>query len=78
MAANVPRDLGLVLIAAGVGGLAISAWQYRSGVRYLWSEPFRAIAGGQRSPLRAPVFLAALVLMGAGIAAFGAVLFRMT
>jgi len=37
--------VGLALIAAGVVALLISAWQYRALVRYLWSTPFRPVAG---------------------------------
>ena len=78
MAEMVPRDLGLTLIACGIGTLAVSAWQYREGVRYLWSEPFRAIAGARDKAIRTPVFIAALVLVAIGVAAFVAVFFRMT
>src|ERR1700687_4843082 len=40
-----PRQLGLALIGAGVLALVISAQQYRRMVRYLWSDPYRRIAG---------------------------------
>src|SRR5688572_3353967 len=35
-----PRLLGLGLILAGCGALAISVWQYHSTLRYLWSKQF--------------------------------------
>jgi len=78
MAIEAPRDLGLTLIAAGVGALAISAWQYRDGIKYLWGPQFQDIAGVKKSPMRTPVFLAALILIGIGVAAFTAVFFRWT
>ncbi|HEY4078807.1 MAG TPA: DUF202 domain-containing protein [Rhizomicrobium sp.] len=78
MAIEAPRDLGLTLIAAGVGALAISAWQYRDGIKYLWSAPFQAIAGAEKSPIRTPVFISAMILIGIGVAAFAAVFFRWT
>ena len=69
------------LIAAGVFALLISAWQYRLLVRYLWSTPFRPVAGIEaknmkpiitQTPLMAIVI--AIILIGAF--AFGAVLLR--
>jgi inner membrane protein YidH len=78
MTVEAPRDLGLTLIAAGVGALAVSAWQYRDGIKYLWSAPFRSIAGVEKSPIRTPVFLAAMVLIAIGMAAFVAVFFHWT
>jgi len=71
-----PRDLGLALIATGIGALAISSWQYRRELGYLWSEPFRAIAGVGDRPHRTPAFLAAMVLIVIGIAAFVSVFFH--
>ena len=35
-----PWYLGLALIVAGVGALAVSAWQYRWMIAYLRSAPF--------------------------------------
>ncbi len=78
MSEMVPRNLGLTLIACGVGALAISSWQYRQALHYLWSEPFRPVAGIRDKAGRTPVFAAAMVLMFIGITAFVAVLFRFT
>lgn len=77
MGDEVPRDLGLTLIAAGVGGLIISAWQYRRGLKYLWSEQFRSIAGVEEHPINTPAFFAAMILIAVGVVAFGAVLLRL-
>jgi putative membrane protein len=71
-----PRDFGLALIAAGVGALVISSWQYRLQLRYLWSEPFKGIAGYSEKPHRTPIFVAAIVLIFIGVAAFISVFFR--
>lgn len=76
MRAETPRDLGLALIATGVGVLVISSFQYRRGLRYLGSGPFRAIAIEADHPIRTPVFVAAIVLMFIGVAAFISVFFR--
>ena len=78
MGEDAPRNLGLTLIACGVAALAISAWQYRESLKYLSSEDFRTIRKFPNRVVRTPVFTAAMVLMGVGIAAFVAVFFRMT
>jgi putative membrane protein len=78
MRPEAPRDLGLALIATGIGALVISTWQYRLQLRYLWSEPFRSIAGFSEKPHRTPVFTAAIVLIFIGLAAFVSVFFHFT
>lgn len=72
-----PRILGLALIGAGILSLAISSWQYRQGVKYMWQPKFRAIAGISETPLRSPTFLAAMVLLLIGLFAFLSVFFRL-
>jgi len=64
-----PRDLGLALIASGLGCLVIATLQYRNGLRYLWSPQFRSIAGIDEKEHRSPALFASLVLMCIGIAA---------
>jgi len=76
MRAETPRDLGLALIATGVAALVISSFQYRRMLRYLGSGPFKAIALEADHPIRTPVFVAAIVLMFIGVAAFVSVFFR--
>ena len=44
---HLPRDVGLLMIAAGVGSLALFTWQYLRAVAYLGS-------GALRGHLRAP------------------------
>ena len=74
---DAPRILGLALIGAGVAALAISSWQYRLGIRYLWQPKFRAIAGMEERPLNTPVFAVALVLIMIGLFAFLSVFVRL-
>jgi putative membrane protein len=77
-----PRHLGLALIAAGVLALLISTWQYRNGVRYLWSNEFAVIAGIESRPMKrvvwqSPLIAITLVLLLIGLFAFTSVLFRL-
>lgn len=76
MARTTPRDLGLALITAGICSLTISALQYRQEIHYLWSPQFKSIAGFGEKPHRTPAFIAAMVLILIGIAAFLSVFFR--
>lgn len=76
------RHLGLSLIATGVLIMVISAWQYRGIVRYLWSAPFRALAGkdaaGRMAPVveQTPAVAVTAIVIVIGIFAFCAVLLR--
>ena len=72
-----PEYLGLALISCGVLALVISIWQYRWGLRYLWGEPFTPIAGVTAEGMQTPVMAVALLLIGVGLFAFFAVLFRL-
>lgn len=77
-----PRQLGLAMIACGVLGLLVSAWQYRRVVHYLWSEQFKPIAGigaHDMAPIisQSPVMAVILAVTAIGVFAFCAVLFRM-
>ena len=76
-----PRHLGLALIAAGVLALLISAWQYRLLVRYLWSTPFRPVAGIEAKAMtpviaQTPLMAVVIAIILIGVFAFGAVLLR--
>lgn len=73
---QMPRYLGLALIAAGVLALVISCWQYRWVVRYMWSPQFRPIAGLREEGMQTPLFVIAIALIFIGLFAFGAVLTR--
>ena len=72
-----PRYLGLSLIACGILALVISIWQYRWSIRYMWGEPFTPIAGVTNEGTNTPVLAVAVLLMGIGLFAFFAVLFRL-
>jgi len=76
-----PRELGLTLIGAGILIMVVSAWQYRGVVRYLWSDPYRALAGVSAAHMKpvitqTPALAVALVVILIGIFAFGAVMMR--
>ena len=75
---HAPRYLGLALISCGILALLVSIWQYWWGIRYLWSEPFAPIAGVTKEGKQTPVIAVAIVLIGIGLFAFFAVLFRLT
>jgi putative membrane protein len=66
-----PRHLGLALIGAGVLALVISAQQYRRMVRYLWSDPYRPIAGVEGMPMAPIITQTPLLAVVAGILAIG-------
>jgi putative membrane protein len=77
-----PRQLGLAMIACGVLGLLVSAWQYRRIVHYLWSEQFKPIAGMDKHDMapvasQSPVMVVMLAIIAIGLFAFFAVFFRM-
>jgi putative membrane protein len=71
-----PRDVGLVLIGAGVLSLGIFLWQFQRAVRYLKSDEYHAIATVSKRPLHTSAYFSAIVVILVGIAAFGLVLFR--
>jgi putative membrane protein len=73
-----PEYLGLALISSGVLALLISLWQYFWTVRYLWGGPFAPIAGMTKEGMQSPVIAVAILLIGIGLFAFFAVLFRLT
>ncbi|HEX4389459.1 MAG TPA: hypothetical protein VH109_12610, partial [Steroidobacteraceae bacterium] len=77
------RNLGLMLIGAGILTLIISLLQYRSIVKYLWSDIFKPVAGfgvkeAHERPVvkQSPTIAAGLVLLVIGLFAFVAVLIR--
>jgi putative membrane protein len=70
--------MGMALISCGVLALVISLWQYHWTVRYLWGETFTPIAGMTKEGMQSPVIAVAILLIGIGLFAFFAVLFRLT
>jgi putative membrane protein len=73
---QMPRYLGLALIACGVLALLVSCWQYRWVIRYLWRPEFRSIAGLREDGMQTPILLVGSALGLIGIFAFVAVLLR--
>jgi putative membrane protein len=78
---DAPKYLGLALIASGILALVVSIWQYWWFVGYMWSGPFRPLAGMQdesaKEQMQTPVLAVALLLVLIGLFAFFAVLFRL-
>ena len=73
---NGPRNIGLVLIAAGVGSLMIFTIQFARTVAYLRSGPFAQLAAPTRISLTLPSYLTAYTVMAIGVAAFASVFLR--
>ena len=73
-----PEYLGLALISCGILALVISLWHYLWAVRYLWGGTFAPIAGLTKEGMQSPVIAVAILLIGIGLFAFFAVLFRFT
>ena len=72
------KYLGLALILCGVLTLVIAIWQYRWGIRYMWSGSFVSIAGVTKDAWQSPQIAIAILLIVIGLCAFFAVLFRLT
>jgi putative membrane protein len=76
MPQTMPREFGLALIATGVGTLAVSSWQYYNQLHYIAGKPFADIAFEGGRPHHSGAFIAAMVIMLIGIAAFIGVFLR--
>jgi putative membrane protein len=77
---RVPQYLGLALIGCGIMALVISLWQYWWTVRYLWGgafAPVAGMAGTTKEQMQSPVIATAVLLIGIGLFAFSAVMFRL-
>ena len=71
---HVPRDVGLLMICAGVGSLALFTWQYLRAVKYLGNGPFAAISLRPGIPLHHLSCIVSYAIMLIGALAFGSVL----
>jgi len=71
------RRLGLILIGTGILALAVSIFQYQKGLRYLWREQFRAIAGIDERQWHTSGMPVAIVLLLTGIFAFVSIFFHL-
>jgi putative membrane protein len=68
--APTPRYVGLALIGAGVLALAVSLWQYRTTLNYLWGT-YRPLAGvDAQGPRGTPVYAISIVMILIGVFAF--------
>ena len=72
-----PRLFGLALILCGIGALAISAWQYRTSLRYLSGAPFTPLAGVGGEVHKTPIFAVTMALLLVGVLTFLSLLFRL-
>jgi len=71
---HLPRIVGLLMIAAGVGSLALFTWQYLRAVAYLAAEPFVGISVKIESPLHHLTCCTAYAIMALGTLGFASVL----
>lgn len=74
---ELPRYLGLTLIAAGTTALILALWQYHAVVRYLSYGAFAAVAEVKALPHRTPLYLLGVFLGLIGLFAFLSVLLRL-
>ena len=70
---HLPRNVGLLMIAAGVGSLALFTWQYLRAVAYLAAEPFSPISLRIGIPLHQLTCLSAYAIMLLGALGFASV-----
>jgi putative membrane protein len=70
---HVPRDVGLLMVAAGVGSLALFIWEYLKAVEYLSASEFAPIAVPRKMPLHQLTCTTAYAIIALGILAFGSV-----
>ena len=69
--------LGLALIVCGVISAVFATVEYRSTIRYLWSDGYAAVAGITKEGKITPLYAVAFVLVVIGVVAFIAVLMRL-
>ena len=70
---NLPRDVGLLMIAAGSGTLALYTGQYLRAIRYLSEGAFAAIATRVKAPPHQLTCATAYAIMVLGALAFASV-----
>lgn len=73
---DIPRNLGLILIGAGVVSLVIATFQYHRASTYLRSGALASIAMIDGKPMHTSAYFSAVVVILIGIAAFGSVFVR--
>ena len=73
---GMPRNVGLLLIAAGVLFLLLSTWQYHRALEYMRSEPFGGIAVPAERAMQKPSYIVSYAVLLIGVIAFASVLLR--
>jgi putative membrane protein len=74
---DTPRYFGLALIGTGVAALAISVWQYRCSLKYLWEPPYDRLAPLRKDKMQTPILVVCLALLLIGLLTFCAILTRL-
>jgi putative membrane protein len=74
LGAHAPRTVGALMIAAGIGSLALFTWQYLRAVAYLASEPFAIISLRIRGPLHQLTCSTAYAIMVLGALGLASIL----
>ncbi len=72
---ELPRNLGLILIGAGVISLILFLYQYKASVDHLKGGDYAIIASTEKT-LHQPTYMVAFAVILIGIAAFGSVFLR--
>lgn len=70
---DLPRNLGLLMIAGGVGSLALFTWQYLRAVAYLSAEPFAIVSVPIKAPLHQLTCFTAYAIMLLGALGFASI-----
>ena len=73
LGAHLPRDVGVLMVAAGLGSLSLFTWQYLQAVAYLGAEPFAAISIRIRLPLHQLTCTTAYAIMLLGTLALASI-----
>jgi putative membrane protein len=71
-----PRNVGLVLIGAGVLSLILFTFQYHQARRYMDSGELGALAGPHPLGMHTSTYMVAYTVILIGLGAFGSVFFR--
>lgn len=74
---DLPRNLGLTLIGAGLLSVAIFTWHFHAGLTTLRSAPYDVIATSGDKPAHTSSYFVASIVMLIGVAAFISVFLRL-
>lgn len=70
---HIPRDVGLLMIAGGIGSLGLFTWQYLKAVNYLGGGPFKVISLRPGFPMHQLSCFVSFAIMLIGLLAFASV-----